>query len=179
MLLATVGMPGSGKSEATKILEKKGFQKVYFGGIVLEGLRKAKLKINEKNEKLMREKLRKIHGMEAMAKLSAPKIEKLKGKDVIIDGLYSLEEYYYLKKKFPEMIVIAVYASPKTRAKRMAKRKERKLTKKELEERDRSQLENLHTGGAIALADFTIINEGSFKELKKNIDKLIKKVTKE
>jgi len=81
-----------------------------------------------------------------------------------------------LKNKYGDkLIVVAVYASPKTRYHRLSKRKIRPLTHEEAQTRDISQIENLHTGGPIAMADFTIINESSIEEFKLNINHFIEK----
>jgi len=174
-LIAFVGMPGSGKTEATTYLQEKGFVRIRFGDIVEDEVKKRNLQVNEKNERMIREELREKYGMEAMAKLNIPKIENaLKKKNVVIDGLYSWEEYLLLKRRFPEMIIIAVYSSPKTRYKRLGSRPIRPLKVDECITRDYSQLEDLHTGGPIAMADYTIINEGTLAELKRNVDKILK-----
>ena len=64
-IVAIVGMCGSGKSIASDILEKKGFQKVYFGGVTLEKLKEKGLEVTPENEKMMREKLREDLGENA------------------------------------------------------------------------------------------------------------------
>ena len=51
-LIAIVGMSGSGKSVASDYLEEKGFEKIYFGGVVLEEIKKRGLEVNPENEKL-------------------------------------------------------------------------------------------------------------------------------
>ncbi len=77
MIVAIVGMPGSGKSEAAKPFLKAGFELVYFGQAVIDELNSRGLGVNEENEKAVREDLRQKHGMAAMALLNAPKIQKL------------------------------------------------------------------------------------------------------
>jgi len=179
LIVAIVGMPGSGKSEAVKYAEELGFFRIYFGQITLDALKHAGLEINEKNERYIREKIRKEHGMGAYAKLSLPKITQAlaENKPVVIDGVYSLEEYLILKKEFGDFFyTIAIYASPKTRFARLSARKERPLTKEEFEERDLAELQNLNKGGPIALADYTILNEGTREELKRNVTSLIEKI---
>ena len=76
-IVAIVGMCGSGKSIASDILEKKGFKKVYFGGVTLEKLKEKGLEVTPENEKMMREKLREDLGMGAFAKILLPKIKEL------------------------------------------------------------------------------------------------------
>ena len=89
-LIAIVGMSGSGKSVASDYLEEKGFEKIYFGGVVLEEIKKRGLEVNPENEKLVRESLREEYGMSAMAKILLPKIEEVSSKkNTVLDGLYS------------------------------------------------------------------------------------------
>jgi len=178
-ILAVVGMPGSGKSEAVTFLIDKGFQRVYFGDVIFDYMKKHGIAMNQKNERTVRENLRKEHGMGVVAKFSIKKIESaLKKGNVVIESMYSMEEYLLLKKKYgKDFFVLAIYASPTIRYERLMKRPERPLrNKKECEIRDTTQLQNLHTGGPIALADFTIINEGTMEELQKNIESIVKKM---
>src|SRR4030042_4055737 len=101
-IIAIVGMCGSGKSVAGERLEQLGFVKVYFGGLTIDEVKRRGLEVNEKNERAVREELRRTHGMGAFAVLSLPKIEALlaAGERVLIDGLYSFSDYKILREKF-------------------------------------------------------------------------------
>jgi len=180
VIVAVVGMPGAGKSEAAKLFIANGFERVYFGGIVVDEVSRMGLPVNEFNERAVREELRERQGMAAMAVLSIPKIEAAvkQGKNVLIDGLYSWEELLVLREKFPELKVIAVYASPSSRYKYLAKRNHRRLSIQEAKARDRSEIENLNKGGPIAMADYTVSNEGSKAELKKQVQAILKEIVK-
>ena len=80
----------------------------------------------------------------------------------MIDGLYSWEEYTFLKEYYGEkFIVVAVWASPETRYARLADREKRGLTREEATSRDKAEIENVNKGGPIAMADITILNEFS------------------
>jgi dephospho-CoA kinase len=59
---------------------------------------------------------------------------------------------------------------------RLAGRNIRPLTNKEAAERDRTEIENINKGGPIALADFTITNESSLKELKEQTLRIIERL---
>ncbi len=180
-IIAIVGMPGAGKSEATRILGERGYSTIRFGAIVTEDyLRKKGKDVNEKNERKVRELLRKKYGMAAMAKLSTGKISKaLKKSNVAIDGMYSWEEYLFLKRKYgKKFFVMAICASPRIRQNRLGKRKIRHLTPKECVSRDYAQIEKLNTGGPIASADFTIVNEGTLGDLKKSVSAVVRKINK-
>ena len=174
-VVSIVGMPGSGKSEVAQAFEEKGFVRIRFGDLTDEEVKKKGLELNEKNERHIRELLRKEHGMVAYAKLNLPRIDSaLKQANVVIDGLYSWEEYTFLSNYYRSRFgVIAVWSSPKTRYTRLANREERPLTAEEAASRDEAEIKNINKSGPIAMADFTILNEASLKELKREAKKVI------
>ena len=174
-VVSIVGMAGSGKSEVAGVFGTNGYVKVRFGDITDEEVRKRGLELDEKNERYVREQLRKEHGMAAYAKLSLAKIDRLlNSADVVVDGLYSWEEYTLLKNHYGERFaVVAVWASPDTRHQRLAKRPVRPLTLKEAVSRDSAEIEATNKGGPIAMADFTIINEASLKALERQTQKVV------
>lgn len=174
-LVAIVGMAGAGKSEVARIFAKNGFIKIRFGDITDEEVKKRGLKLNEENERHVRELLRKKYGMAAYAILNLSRIDlALKQSSVAIDGLYSWDEYLLLKNYFGKnLYVVAVWASPKTRYGRLTARAERGLTLEEAASRDKAEVEKIGKSGPIAMADFTIINESSLKNLEKEVKRTI------
>ena len=56
-IIAIVGMCGSGKSIATDLLEKKGWNKVYFGGLVYDKMNEEGIPITPETQKEYREKI--------------------------------------------------------------------------------------------------------------------------
>ncbi|MGA9697203.1 MAG: hypothetical protein WBQ62_12415, partial [Dehalococcoidales bacterium] len=68
------------------------------------------------------------------------------------------------------------YSSPKTRASRLAVRRIRPLTAQEAADRDKNEIEVINKGGPIALADYTIINESSLKDLKEQTQLIIERL---
>lgn len=177
-VVAVVGMPGSGKSEVVSTFKEHDFAVVRFGDITDEALKEKGLELTEENERPVREALRAEHGMAAYAKLSAPRIDAaLKNHNVVVDGLYSWEEYIYLKEQYGEdFAVLAVWASPEIRYSRLTGRQVRPLTVKEAAGRDRAEIENLNKGGPIAMADFTVLNEGSLTDLRHQVERTIRKL---
>jgi len=174
-VVAVVGMPGSGKSEVARVFEQNSFTRVRFGDITDAEVRQRGLELNEKNERDVREQLRQEHGMAAYAKLNLPRIDAaIKKSDVVIDGLYSWEEYNFLKDHYKDNFsVIAVWASPQTRYARLAGRANRSLTPAEAASRDRAEIENTNKGGPIAMADFTVANESTLEDLRQQVRKVI------
>ncbi|MDP2718448.1 MAG: AAA family ATPase [Dehalococcoidia bacterium] len=166
-VIAIVGMAGSGKSEVTREFEKTGYKRIRFGDITDLEIKRRGLKLDEKNERFIREMLREEHGMAAYALLNLPKItESLERSSVVIDGLYSWEEFKLLKERLiNELIILAVYASPKTRYKRLLGRRERNLDLGDAQRRDAAEIEKINKGGPIAMADFTVVNDTSLVDL--------------
>lgn len=184
-IIALVGMTGCGKSVAADFLVRKGFQFIRFGQITLDIVREKGLEPTEENERPIREDLRKKHGMAAYAILNIPKIDRLLQKgNVVIDGLYSWEEYLELKKKYgKDLICLALYSSPETRYERLTSRKydpskdekmrNRPSSIEQTKSRDYSEIEKLNKGGPIAMADFTIVNEGSLEDLYEKLNEFL------
>ena len=170
-----VGMAGSGKSEVARVFEESGFVRIRFGDITDEEIERRGLELTEKNERHIRELLRKEHGMAAYAKMNLPRIDSArKHSDVVIDGLYSWEEYTLLKDYYGEdFYVVAVWASPRTRYARLGSRANRGLTLAEASGRDKAELEKVNKGGPIAMADFTIVNEDSLEKLERETERVL------
>jgi len=174
-VVSIVGMAGAGKSEVARLFEEAGFIRIRFGDVTDEEVKKRGLELNEQNERYTRELLRKEYGMSAYAKLNLAKIDEAsKYSNVVVDGLYSWEEYTFLKNYYGEnFYVVAVWASPRTRYARLTTRLNRRLTLEEANSRDRTEIENTNKGGPIAMAGFTIINESSLENLEKETKRII------
>lgn len=178
-IIAILGLPGAGKTEVINYLMKKfNWPKVYFGEVTFDEVKKRRLEINEKNERMVRENLREKYGRLHYASQVIKKIEALPfGTNVLVESLYDWKEYLFFKEKFGgEFITIAIYTSPETRYERLAKRPERPLTPEVAQSRDYAQIENIFQAGPIAMANYTINNEGTFKELYKQVDEIINKL---
>lgn len=174
-VVSIVGMAGAGKSEVAKLFQENGFTRIRFGDVTDQEIRKRGLELNEKNERHIRELLRQEQGMAAYAKLNLPAIDlALKHSDVVIDGLYSWEEYTFLKSYYGEdFYVVAVWASPGTRYARLTTRRDRHLTLEEAVSRDKAEIENVNKGGPIAMADFIVFNESTLDKLQEQTRRVI------
>jgi dephospho-CoA kinase len=175
IIIAVVGLPGAGKTEVTKFFVEKGFQKIYFGDITFEEMKRRNLEINEANERMIREEIRKKHGMAAYAILNLPKIRKaFEQGNVVLESLYSWDEYKTIKNEFGDAFrVIAVYAPPEMRYARLKNRKIRPFNPEEAKSRDYAQIENLAIAGPITMADYTIVNISTLEELQSATEKIL------
>ncbi len=159
-IIALVGMPGSGKSEAAAYLQKKDIPFIRFGDLTDATIKEMGLPLTPENEQIAREKLRKEFGMDIYAIKANPKIQPLLEIHPVIglDGLYSWEEYVYLIKRFPQLIILHIFAQPKIRYERLSKRTIRPLTLDQARARDIAEINKLHKAGPIAIADYMIEN---------------------
>ncbi len=188
VIVCIVGMPGAGKSILSDELVGRGFSYLRFGQAILDRVKQEGLEINENNERMIRERIRKEHGMAALAILNTPKIDELIiNSNLVVDGLYSWSEYKVLKDRYQDkMYVVAVYAPPVVRYSRLKDRtvkgdKEarfRSYTEEEARKRDYAEIENIEKGGPIAMADFTIINIRSIDDFKRELNSIFLEIKK-
>lgn len=174
--LALVGMPGAGKSLCAKHLEDRGFFQFRFGSIVVEEVIRRGWSLTPQNERVVREEFRANEGMDAVARRALPhlKMALMQGRSLVIDGLYGFSEYKTLHHELgADMIVVAITAPRWLRYARLASRPERPLTAVEAEVRDYQEIENLEKGGPIAIADFTLVNDGEPEDLLAALDALV------
>lgn len=189
-IIAIVGLCGAGKSEVADYFVNHGYAYLRFGQITLDEVKRRGLEPKEENERPIREEFRQKHGMAAFAILNMPKIDEYlaQGQNVLADGLYSWSEYKELKKKYDDaLIVIAVYASPQTRYARLENRrtryaddpkmKYRSFSREQAQARDVAEIENIEKGGPIAMADYTVVNEGTLDELNRSLEQIGKHIT--
>ena len=180
-LVMIVGMCGAGKSSVANVLERRGWQIIHFGEITMRELNARGLPKNEASERAIREELREVHGPDAYAKLSLPRIKQaLAAGPTAIDGLYSWAEYKFLKLNLEsQMHVVAVFATRSVRYERLARRPVRPLSLDEAELRDFAEVENLEKGGPIAIADYVILNDGSEEDLSLSVDRFLSTIYSE
>ena len=177
-VVAIVGMCGSGKSVATDVFENElGYKKVYFGGVTMEKLKEANLEVTPENEKMIREGLRRDLGMGAFAKILLPRIKEYsKDSNVVLDGLYSWDEYKILDEELDNLTMIAIVNDKNIRYSRLEEREIRALSNEQAKSRDIAEIENSAKGGPIAYADYFILNNGSLEEYKERLNEIISKL---
>jgi dephospho-CoA kinase len=175
IVVAVVGLAGSGKSEVSRVFEQSGYTRVRFGDITDSELKRKGLPLNEYNERAAREELRRQYGMAAYAKLSLPRMDTLLNTSgVVADGMYSWEEYLLLREHYGKRFkVLAVWTSPEDRYARLAVRPVRPLSGAEAISRDIAEIENLNKGGPIAMADRTILNDQGLADLMNQVQRAI------
>lgn len=172
-IVAIVGMCGSGKSELTQLFIEAGFACIHFGDLTMEELSRQGLTVNEQNEKMIREDIRARFGKSAYAQLASLKIDKNRDKNIVLDGVYSWSEYIFLKKKYPEIIILAIVTNSSIRKQRLLTRQIRPLTSEEVDSRDCAEIKNLEKGGPIAKADYYVLNNDDKINLTKAFEEFL------
>ena len=181
-ILAIVGMSGSGKSVVVDYLTKKGFPKVYFGGMIYKEMEKRGIPRTEdgESEKKFREQIREEEGKDWVVRQVIAETKDLISagqKRIVLDGVYSWTEYCILKHEFPKCLTfIAIVVDKQLRYDRVAIRPGRSFDATAIRERDRSEIENLEKGGPIAAADYYILNNGTIEDAESQLDEILKKI---
>jgi len=177
VVIGLAGMPGAGKSVVVAVAHESGYSVVVMGDVVREEAERRCMKpIPENLGKIMLE-LRKMEGNSVIAKRCVPKIERAKEHKVIVDGIRSLSEVEEFKKHFPKFSLIAIHSSPETRFKRLYHR-QRSDDPKSWEifrERDMREL-SVGLGGAMAMAEYIIVNEEELGLVKEKTREVLRKV---
>lgn len=174
IMIAIVGLHGSGKTAASHYFAEKKLPVIRFGKVINDYIERHHLSHTEEHHKKVREDLRQKHGQEALARLNEAKIRTAlqKSRLIIIDGMRSWGEYLYLKKQFTDLkiVILALYSDKEKRYQRIASRAERNQLKGE--KRDLNELLGTHMGPTIAFADFLVDNNGSLEDLKNKLESI-------
>ncbi|MBN1646174.1 AAA family ATPase [Candidatus Woesearchaeota archaeon] len=183
-LVTVSGLCGSGKSEFSKELARRGFSFVRFGQITLD-IAMERDDVSEAMQQKIRQEIRNKYGMGGYAVLNIPKFDEfLKKGHIVGDNMTSWSEYKILREKYGgDLIAVTVHTTPQTRYTRVSKRRPGKndkelrnhsFTKDEAYLRDCDEIENCEKGGPIAMADWHVINEGSKDDLIKEVDRFLR-----
>jgi dephospho-CoA kinase len=180
LILAVVGLAGTGKSSVVQMLRDiMRAPVVYFGGVVVDEVKRRGLPVSEATERSVREELRAELGMSAIAQIAMPEIDRYlaTGTDLVIDGLYSYAEYEVLDARYPGLInLIAVHARRPLREVRLAARADRPLTPSEIRSRDMREVRTLDKATAIALADWHLVNDSSLADLRARTEEIVAEI---
>ncbi len=173
-----VGLPGSGKDVAAKVIEEElGYKTFRMSDELLEELMKRNLPVTRENMRKVGVELRRKMGMSAIAKLVISRIKDSNVSNFVVNGIRNVEEIEEFKREFGEDVVtIAILASKKLRFLRQLKRKRSGFDESEYSrflEEDEKEIKTFHIGDAIALADHFILNEGGLEELRWKIISVI------
>lgn len=172
-LIVLTGLARSGKDTVADYLqEQHGFKKLVFSDFLKNEVKKRNLEISKENLAVIGDELRKQNGMGVVAELlwnDAKNFEK-----VVASGCRSIEEIEFLKKKCNNAVLVAVVADANERFGRKLESDPQNQT--DFFARDKRDIENKGLKKVIDLADFTIENNSTLEDLKKNALNLLSKL---
>jgi dephospho-CoA kinase len=174
-LIAFVGMPASGKSEASAIARSLKIPVINMGDVVREENARRGLPPTDENIGSTGTALRRKEGMDAIAKRCVPRIP-LNFPAVVVDGIRNIEEINYFKKTFgDDFKLIAIHTPFELRFERV-KRRSRSDDMRSIEELKKRDEREKDWGleKAIELADVTIQNIDTIEKFRKQIEELLK-----
>jgi dephospho-CoA kinase len=176
LVLAFVGAPAAGKTEAASVAKKMGIPVITMGEVIREELRKRGLPLSDENAGRVANELREKEGMDAIAKRCVPLIKDVEEKKaertvIVIDGIRGIAEVETFKKEFGDnFVLVRVDAPLQLRYKRIKSRGrgDDLLSVDEFKNREKREL-GWGMEEAMKGASRVIKNEGSLEEFKEHI----------
>jgi len=181
-VIGVAGMPGSGKSVVSRIAAKMGYKTIRMGDVIRDEAQKQGKDVGE-----VAVNLRVEYGENIVAERCVKKIKEI-SKEVstkssnandknandkfIIEGIRSPFEVEVFKN-------VAIYSTPKTRFKRLKRRKrsDDSINHEDFIKRDKREL-GFGIGDVIATSDYIIVNEGPLWKYKKALNNVFKRFSK-
>ena len=164
-VLGVVGLPASGKGEFSKIAAARGIPVVVMGDMIRNAVQMAGLEPTDANLGAMATNLRAKQGMDAIAQLCVPEIQRQTAPIVLIDGIRGDAEVTLFRRAFPGFLLIRIDSSFETRLARIRirGRSDDFSSADELQTRDKREL-SWGLGNALNDADVHISNEGTLAD---------------
>lgn len=178
-ILVVVGLPGSGKSEVSDYIRSKGIPMFRTGDVIREEVVNRGMELTIKNQEAISKKLREEEGMDAPARRTGEKIKAADSGLICVEGPRDMHEISYLAG-LGRLVLLVVDAPDELRFERLKNRGGSRdpKTREEFEWRDRSERER-GQGEVLATEKYpkhVIENTGSREELRRKVDKVLKKL---
>jgi len=176
-IIAFVGMPASGKSEAAMVAGNQGIYVINMGDVIREEVVRRGLEPTDANTGGVGTDLRDNEGMDAVAKRCVPKINNSDADMIIIDGVRGIAEVEFFKQEFGEdFTLVNIDSSIQMRLERVkARGRSDDMTDiNALRRRDEREL-SWGMGEAIKASDITIANTTGLEKFKQDIVELLER----
>jgi len=178
MIVALVGMPASGKGEASKIFQEYGFKLAHMRSVVEAAVKEKGLKPTAKNMVGTGAELRRKEGQGAVARRLLPRIAGMNG-NICIEGVRDAGELKVFRERLRDFVAVAFVAPP-------GKRYERSLARgrsddirsyQEFLKKDRKERE-WGIDEAVEMADYRIVNDSDLEAFRKRVHEVVEKILK-
>lgn len=180
VVIGLTGFNGSGKDVISEYFEKKGFKAYSLSDLLRDECKRKKLELTRENLIKIGNELRANHGFGVLGELILKKIKP--NENVVITSFRHPAEVLALKKN-SNFVLVKVLANQKIRFERI-KARNREDDPKTFEEFQKLDKKETNTSDpykqkidqCMKLADYSIVNEGSFEELYKKVENLLEKL---
>ncbi len=176
-VIAFVGMPGAGKSEASAVARELGMPVVVMGDVLRDEVRERGLPPTDENIGAVANQLRKDEGMDAIAKRCIPRIRALNARVVVVDGIRGIAEVETFKGAFGDNFTLVKIDAPfELRLERLRRRarSDDTGTADWLKQRDGREL-SWGMGKAIEVAEKSVVNLEPIEKFKAEIRSILRK----
>src|SRR3989344_8943028 len=181
MIIGVTGTLGAGKGTISHFLVERGFKHYSVRGFISNEIEKRGLEINRDNMVLVGNDLRMNHGPSHIVE-KLYEMAQQEGANGVIESVRAVGEIEDLRKR-GKFILIAVDANPRTRYERAVKRKSitdgvsfDRFMEDERREMFSADPHKQNISKCISMADFKILNDGTFEELKKDVEEILEGV---
>jgi dephospho-CoA kinase len=174
-IIAFVGMPASGKSEAARIAAEMGIPVVNMGDVIRKEVLKRGLEPNDSNTGMVATDLRKCEGMDAVSRRCIAQIKETGSELVVVDGVRGIAEVECFRREFGKgFVLISIYAPIEIRFSRVQKRgrSDDMNSIEGLRNRDEREL-GWGMGEAIEASNVEIENNFTLETFKKDVAEVL------
>jgi dephospho-CoA kinase len=174
-LILLTGMAGSGKTTLSGVIRESGLRVITMGDVIRELAKQQGLEPSPENIGLLAAEIRN-GGPDAVARRCIEMLKKGPDDLIVVDGIRSIAEVEAFKNEF-DVVLIALWASPLSRFKRLTRRgrSDDPKTWEEFKDRERREL-GFGIGEAIASSDYLIKNDDGIDSLKPAFDEIMERV---
>lgn len=172
-LILLTGMAGSGKTTLSGIIRESRLRVITMGDVIRELAKQKGLEPTRENIGHLAEEIRK-EGQEAVARRCVEMLKREPDCLIVVDGIRSLAEVDAFKEEF-DVVLIALWASPLSRYKRLTRRgrSDDPKTWEEFKDREYREL-GFGIGDAIASSDYMIKNDDGIDTLKPAFEEIMR-----
>ena len=122
-IIAFVGMPASGKSEAARIASRMGIPVINMGDVIRKEVLRRGIEPTDSNTGMVATDLRKCEGMDSVARRCISQIREAASGLVVVDGVRGIAEVECFRQEFGiGFILISIYTPFEVRFSRIQKR---------------------------------------------------------
>lgn len=176
-VLGVVGLPASGKGEFSKIAAGMDVPVIVMGDAIRREVEKRGLDPTDANLGAVASALRAERGMDAIAFLCVPEIQRQTAPLVLVDGIRGDAEVTVFRRMFPDFTLISIESSFETRLERIKTRRRSDDFESagDLRRRDTREL-SWGLQKAMEGADIHVCNEKSLEDFSFEVRRILEQV---